>query len=321
MQDEKNNGLNNGQQEDVLISASGFEGLFDSETPRDVPVVKNEPDPKDEKKREKKKEKKAKREARETKYPSKLSFLLGLVVLIFALIGVVLTGYLSVKYISSTVESGSEYAKYNTYLTPVAAVDIDPFDDITGADTQQLINASIWLILSNDTTPDTYSYSGGYMLIPSADVESAYISLFGPETKANIVHGTVQGYNCTFEYDSTSKMYKIPVTTISPVYTPSVTAVKQSGSSLIITVNYLASESWNKDGEGNFVAPAPDKVMKITLRELQGSYYISSIQTISATVPETVYYEQTTSAPETETQAETTTRGSAEKTTLGGRVS
>lgn len=255
------------------------------------------------------------------KYPHKLSFFLGAVILIFALIGIILIGYNSISYILKSQDSGSEYARYNEYLTPIAAVDIDPFDDITAADTQQLLNSAIWLILSEDSTPDTYSYSGGYMLIPSVDVESAYVSLFGPETTGSLVHTTVQGYNCTFEYDSTAAVYKIPVTAISPVYTPRVAEVKQSGSSLVITVNYLASESWDRDAEGNFVAPEPDKVMRITLRELQGSYYISSIQTVSDTVPETLVIEQKTEEQsETTTAAESTTQGSAEKTTLGGKV-
>ena len=255
------------------------------------------------------------------KYPQKLSFLIGAVVLIFAVLGVVLVAYNSISYIVRNFDSGSDYAAYNEYLTPIAAVDIDTFDDIVAADTEQLLNASIWLILSNESTPDTYSYSGGYMLIPSADVESAYMSIFGPETAGSISHTTIQSYNCTFEYDSTAAVYKIPVTAISPVYTPSVKEVKQSGSSVILTVNYLASESWDKDIEGNFVAPEPDKVMRITLKELQGNYYINSIQVISNTVPETVVVEQSTLVhTEINTDVELTTSSSSEKTTLGGRV-
>ncbi len=257
-----------------------------------------------------------------SKYPHKLSFWLGAIILIFALLGIILVAYNGISYIIKTTDSGSDYAVYNEYLTPVVAVDIDSFDDIASADTEQLLNASIWLILSAESTPDTYSYSGGYMLIPAADVESAYMSLFGPETASSIVHATIQSYNCTFEYDSTASVYKIPVTAISPVYTPSVTDAKQSGSSIILTVNYLASESWDKDDEGNFVAPEPDKVMRITLKELQGNYYINSIQTVSDTVPETVVVESITSVKtEVNTDIEQTTSSSAEKTTLGGKVS
>lgn len=326
MSEEKTNGMNTENTQDAIIDVSGFSGLFDSE---DTQAQPQDTEKKPEKKRKKnnKEEKQRIKKEKAEKYPSKLSFLLGLVVLVFAVIGIVLTGYYAVSYIDSTYETGSEYAEYNNFLTPVAAVDIDHFDDITAADTKQLLNASIWLILSNDSTPDTYSYSGGYMLIPDADVEAAYKSLFGPETVSSIVHQTINGYNCVFEYDGTLKVYKIPVTTISPVYTPNVTDVSKSGSSVVISVEYLAAESWAKDDEGNFVAPAPDKVMKITLRELQGSYYISSVNTISATVPETVTFQPSAPVPEVTTAPETTTASleattvkSAERTTLAGRV-
>lgn len=272
-------------------------------------------------KTKKRKEKKLIKEERAKKYPDKLPFLLGLIVLIFAVIGIVLTIWNSVRYIGETTDTGTKYAQYNNFLTPVAAVDPDTFDDITAASTEDLLNAAIWSILNMETTPDTYSYSAGYMLIPSADVGKAYVSLFGPETLNSLTHSTVQGYNCTFEYDKTADVYKIPVTTIMPVYTPQVTEVKKSGTALVVILNYLPAESWAQDNEGNMVTPEPDKVMKITLRELQGSYYISAIQTISSTVPDVIVVEGTTkSEPVSLIQPETTTkRTSAEKTTLGGR--
>ncbi len=255
-----------------------------------------------------------------TKKPSKVSFLLGLVVLLFAVIGLVLMIYHSVLYIKSTYASEGEFAQYNSFLIPVAAVDADPFDDITAADSEQLLNASVWLILSKATTPDTYPYQSGYMLIPQKDVEQAYMSMFGPETAAGITHGDINAYNCTFLYDSTEKVYKIPVTAITPVYTPRVTDVKKSGTSLVVTAEYIAAERAITDSEGNIMLPEPDKVMKITLRELQGSYYISAVQTISFTIPETVSYEATTAAESDAQTTETTTQKEAEKTTLGGKV-
>lgn len=307
------------QQQDILFAQG--KSLFASkndEPKEQAPVA--EPDEREVSKDKKKKQKKEAREQRNNKYPDKLSFLLGLVVLIFALIGVVLTVWNSVSYIRSTADTGSEYSEYNEYLTPIAAVDLDPFDDITDADSEQLLYAAIWAILSDETTPDTYSYSQGYMLIPATDVEKSYSAIFGPETAGSLKHTTVQGYNSTFEYDSAGGVYKIPVTTISPVYTPQVTKVEKSGTSLVVTVNYLSAESWAKDDEGNFVAPEPDKVMKITLRELQGSYYVSAIQTASATVPETVSFEMPVQEDASESVQETTTAINAEKTTLGGSV-
>ena len=254
------------------------------------------------------------------KYPDRLGFMLGLVVIIFAVIGIVLTVWNSVRYITSTMDNGTEYSEYNEYLTPVVAVDPDPFDDISAANKEQLLNAAIWSILSDETTPDTYKYSGGYMLIPASDVASAFTAIFGPEAAVSLTHMTVQGYNSVFEYNVTDDVYKIPVTTISPIYTPQVTDVSKSGTSLVVTVNLLASESWVKDKEGNFVAPEPDKVVKVTLRELQGSYFINAVQTVSSTVPETITFEATTKEWSSDIYQEHTTNQKAEKTTLGGKV-
>lgn len=285
-----------------------------------ITVVRNTPNERESLKAEKKAE-------RRQNYPNPLSFLLGLVILIFAVIGIVLIIVNSVQYINSTRDTAGEFSVYNTYLTPVAAVDPDAFDDITAADTEQLLEISIWSILSADSTPDTYSYDGGYMLIPASDVAAAYESFFGPETSSSLTHTTVQAYNCTFTYDSVSDVYKIPVTTVTPIYTPEVTSVEQSGDSLTITVNYLATESWAFAIDGSYSSPTADKVMKITLREIQGNYYIGAIQTVSNTTPETIYYEATTQAEttteeiEAETVTETTTAQEAVKTTLGGNVS
>ena len=254
------------------------------------------------------------------RYPDKIGMFLGVIVSVFAVVGVVLTVWNTVRYISkSAVESG-QYAEYNEYLTPIVAVDIDAFDDITSADKEQLLNAAIWSILSDETTPDTYKYSGGYMLIPAADIEKAYGAIFGPEAANAITHMTVQGYNSVFEYNATDSVYKIPVTTISPVYTPRVTDVTKSGTALVVTADLLAAESWMKDEEGNFVAPEPDKVVKITLRELQGSYFINAIQTVSSTVPETITFEVTSDEYTSDYFPEPTTANKAERTTLGGKV-
>lgn len=291
-----------------------LQDIENEEKDENIPVIENQTAEKDLKKQEKEKTKKE----RQKKYPDKIAFLVGIIVFVFAVIGIVLTVVSAVQFFNGEDEK-NEFAEYNTYLTPIAAVDVDTFDDITAADKEQLLNSAIWLILSKDSTPDTYPYQNGYMLIPEKDVEASYISIFGPETAQKFTHMTVQGYNSTFEYDETNGVYKIPVTTISPVYIPNVTAVEQSGTALVITAEYLAAESWVRDDEGNFVSPEPDKVMQITLRELQGSYYISAIRTISSTVPEVIVDELTTSEPSSQPdKPENTTV--PEKHTLGGRV-
>ncbi len=283
-------------------------------------------------KQKKKKRKQKKKDERNKKYPSKISFLIGLVVLIFALIGVFLTAWNSINYIKKTTDTETEFTRYNEYLKPLAAVDPDPFDDISRADQKDLLNIAIWKILDNESTPDAYSYQGGYLIIPSEDVRKSYASFFGSDSASSLQFETVEGYNCTFEYDSSQDVYKIPVTTIQPVYTARVTDVKEDGSRLSITADFLLSDAWRQDGEGGFIAPEPDKVVKVTLTESAGAYYVTSIQTVSSTIPEIVSFEEVVEnakepTTETETQAatepvtETTTAPKApEVTTLGGRL-
>ena len=64
------------------------------------------------------------------KYPDKIAFLLGMVIVIFAITGIVFTIVSGVNYFKGVKESENEFADYNRFLSPVAAVDIDTFDDI-----------------------------------------------------------------------------------------------------------------------------------------------------------------------------------------------
>lgn len=81
--------------------------------------------------------------------------------------------------------------------------------------------------------------------------------------------------------------------------------VDKSGNTIVLTVGYLGGDQWAQDAEGNMVAPEPDKYMKVTLRERDGAYYISALQ--STLPPETAPTAATSAPAETETQTETQT--------------
>ena len=60
---------------------------------------------------------------------------------------------------------------------------------VTKADGSQLLNVAIWSVLSADSTPDTYTYSEGYMLIPAADIGAScpkYFLITGAQIRAVI---------------------------------------------------------------------------------------------------------------------------------------
>ena len=238
--------------------------------------------------------KKHKRGARRWAFP------LGLLIAVLAVVGAVTVIVAGVRVTKDAIDSSRNFDEYNTLLTPVVMNDPDEFDDITKANPSQLIDISIWSILKSNLSPDRYEYGETGMIIPEADVTAEFQKLFGTEVQPT--HGTVEGYGYEFAYDATKQTYSIPLTGVVPTYTPKVVDVDKSGNTIVLTVGYLGGDQWAQDAEGNMVAPEPDKYMKVTLRERDGAYYISALQ--STLPPETA----TTDAPaETETQTETQT--------------
>lgn len=230
------------------------------------------------------------------------AFPLGLLIAVLALVGAVTVIAAGVGAAKNAVQKSRNFDEYNKMLTPVVMNDPDAFDDITNANPEQLIDIAIWSILKSDLAPDRYEYGESGMIIPEADVTASFEKLFGTEIRPT--HGTVEGYGYEFTYDASKQTYTIPLTGIVPTYTPRVVDLDKTNNSIVLTVAYLGGDQWAQDSEGNMVAPEPDKYMKVTLREKDGSYYISALQnTATPETATTAAAETTTSAPETTTAA------------------
>lgn len=224
----------------------------------------------------------------------KAAFPVGMLIILLAAVGVVAIVISAVKGISTAVENRKNFDEYNRLLTPVVLIDPDTFDDITKADMNQLIEISVWSLLKSDISPDKYAGTGSGLSIPKGDVETEFKKLFGTEIAP--VHATVEGYGYEFTYDEASGTYTIPLTGIVPIYTPKVVDKKTSEHTVVLTVACLAGDAWEQGDNGEMIEPSPDKYLKITLREKDGSLFISAIQ--NTTTPETAT---------TVSQSETTT--------------
>lgn len=225
------------------------------------------------------------RERRRRKHP--WAFPLGLVMVLLAVVGLGTVIFLCVQGVRDLSQSSrqSEYEEYQSFLTPVVMFDPDAFDDLTQANPSQLIDCSIWAILTGDLEPDQYQSDAGTLIIPQADVEKEFIALFGSDVKP--VHQTVDGYGYQFAYDSAAGTYTIPLTGVEPIYTPQVIDADKQGSTIVVTVAYVASSQWAQDENGNMVPTMADKYMRATLRDNgSGGYYLSALQPTDA--PEAV---------------------------------
>ncbi len=216
------------------------------------------------------------------KKKSQLNLFVGIIVLLFALFGVISLLSLTVGQVKENIDEKNyeEYSSYEQFIAPVIMNDPNTFDDITKADMSQLLSIAIWSILDSDSAPDDYKYTDEGMLLEGKAVAKEFESLFGQEVTP--VHMSVDGgEGIEFKYSEDRKCYVIPITGITPIYTPKILDKSERSDKVILTVGYLASTSWQQDSNGNMVEPEPGKTMKITLgKNSDGSFYVRAIQAV-----------------------------------------
>lgn len=214
----------------------------------------------------------------EKKSNKMLNTVVGTVVVILVFIGIIsVVSFGAGKIRLARAEKNAEkMSTYETFISPVIMNDPDTFDDVSKANQNQLIAISIWSILRDNAEPDKYEYTDGGMLMPQKEVEKELEKLFGSDVKVS--HQSVDG-GVEFKYSEKKKSYIIPITGITPIYTPRVVEADEKTNSVVLTVGYLAGEDWVQDSLGNMVPPEPSKYVKVTLRKVrEGNYYVAAIQ-------------------------------------------
>lgn len=248
----------------------------------------------------------------------KLAFPIGCIIVLLAAIGLVTIVISAVNGIDTAIDKSKHYEEYEKILTPVVLIDPDNFDDVTKADMSQLIEISIWSLLKSDIDPDTFESTEKGLSIPKSAVEEEFIDLFG--TEITPVHATVDGYVLEFQYDAKTETYTVPLTGVTPIYTPKVVDKSTSSDTVVLTVACLAGDAWEQGENGDMIEPTPDKYIKITLREKDENLYISAIQStttpeVATTVETTETTTQSNSEPDDDIVAQESTTAAEESST------
>lgn len=95
------------------------------------------------------------------KRKNRWAFPLGLVITVFAVIGLVCVILAGVNATKKAVIKSKNIDEYNTMLTPVVMNDPDPFGRHHKGNKNQLIDISVWSILKSNLSPDKYEYGEG----------------------------------------------------------------------------------------------------------------------------------------------------------------
>ncbi|MCM1363972.1 MAG: hypothetical protein NC122_02525 [Faecalibacterium sp.] len=213
----------------------------------------------------------------EKKSRKAVNYIVGIIVIALVIIGLISTVNFFAGRVKDATDNTAQLREYESFIAPVIMNDPDTFDDVSKADLSQLTAISIWSILNDNVDPDKYDYTDEGMLMPQKEVETRFTKLFGSDVK--LTHSTADGGGIEFKYSEKKQCYIIPITGITPIYTPKVLEAKEKSNSVILTVGYLASEDWTQDEHGNMVSPEPAKYVRVTLRKGSDSnYYVSAIQ-------------------------------------------
>lgn len=237
------------------------------------------------------------------------SFFLGFVLLLFAAFGAYQAVHLTVEKVNAMRGGSSRITEYEEFLEPFVAVDPAVFDDVSGAEQTDLLDAAISALIFTSERMNTYEVFEGEvtgLLVPQADVERYFVKLFGKEVQMHHQSVTDSFYNVI--YNSERASYIIPITSVDPTYTPKVYNSERTGNSITLTVGYIIGSEWAQLERGSYVAPEPAKYMKITLREDEDGYHIGSLRNSEAvetadpaktTAPATTFPQSTAPMPST----------------------
>ncbi len=219
------------------------------------------------------------------KKKNKFAFPLGMLIIIFSIIGIAATVKAGISLFKDMTDNSAQKEEYEEFLRPVVMYDPDPFDDVRSADLTQLVNAAIWSLITQSNSTESFSYSTGDnmgILIPVEQVTAEFIRLFGNETDIASQYDSIDMSSHDITYDSAQGGFIIPITSLEVAYTPEVYEIEKKANSIILSVGYIGSKAWAEINGGEYVAPQPDKFMKITLRQGEKGYYIASIQSVNA---------------------------------------
>lgn len=162
-------------------------------------------------------------------------FVCGLLVIFFAIIGIVSSSVYIANMASDIANNTALKNEFELYLYPLVATDPPTFEDSTGIPNSTLINAAISkILLTGDIS--NYEVDTGITYIPELDVETNAASLFGGSVE--ITHQTVGSVMERATYYPEKKAYGISTTNRTANYVPKVTEISNVGETYTLTVDY-----------------------------------------------------------------------------------
>ena len=198
--------------------------------------------------------------------------ILGVVMTAFAVIGIIATIAKGVGLAKSFTSGEVKKDSFTQMIYPAAIMDIEPFSDPSQLTSEQIVTATIWSIIMDDSKISKYDLTLDTVTIPDVDVEKYAVELFG-ENIPQFNHCTVGPIESRFYYSDGA--YNVKVKPITHTYAPEVKSIVKNGNEYTLTVDYIAElPQWMEK------SVAKQAEYKLTEKE-DGSFRFNSMKILS----------------------------------------
>ena len=213
-------------------------------------------------------------EAAKSGSKSAFHFIVGLIFIVLAAIGLVSTvSFVSgkVKNIIDNTDQKNEFAKF---IYPVVICDPPGFDANTKLKNETIISAAVWdIILYEDKS--RYELDFDYYIVPQVDIEQHAAKLFGSGLTIN--HMTIASADISFYYDGEISSYRIPENPKFFTYSPYIDSISKVGESYTLTVGYVSpTPAWLTLTSDE--APLPEKYVDYVVQKRGNNYTLVAIK-------------------------------------------
>ncbi|MCI8441422.1 MAG: hypothetical protein HFG27_02670 [Provencibacterium sp.] len=203
---------------------------------------------------------------------------IGALVLVLAAAGLCALIMLSINLTHQILDNSREKQRFEKLVQPVLMFDPPPFEDVTTLPDTTVLEAALWATMLGEKR-ETYAFDAqGNLILPSSDVDVESAKLFGPEL--SLKHQSFPSdFGISYEYDESSKAYRIPVASATTLYTPRVDEIEREGDIYSLLVGYIPpGTAWNTDITGNKTEPDPHKFMVYKLQKKGRNYQLIAIE-------------------------------------------
>ena len=199
------------------------------------------------------------------------ALVLGVITLLFALVGLVTTVIWLVGLIGDAVNNTWEKQALAEVVEPLVIIDVPAYESVNYLDEVEVIRAGVWQFLLDH--PDTSGYqedSFGNITVPQSDIEASIRQILGEH--ASIRHQSVEDSYLSIVYDEENQVYYLPTTPSVLPYSCEVLSISKNLDIYTLEVGYIPpGPFWDV---GRHLDEEPQKTMIYTLQKVDTDQYV-----------------------------------------------